>query len=130
MFLRTVAAIGEAVIDSQPQAFGLYAEPCESVCPFVLASLDSMPRLLSFGLKTFTMLFAVSALLYGGRPFPWNGKTARARQWRRWRSHRWSYMRDFARFYEVLVTLAVYSAGERAAACEPGAVAPANSQCV
>jgi len=68
-----------------------------------------MPGWLACGLQTFTLLFSLVGIRYGGRPFFANSAPARARQWHRWRNHRLGACRDLVRFYESLATLALYS---------------------
>ena len=110
VFLRTVSSICETIGGFQVKGLeGFACAGCEDVQAFILSSLDAMPYVLSLGTKAFTVLFALTGLIYGGRPFCWNGEAARNRQWRRWRNHRVSYCRDFVRLYEVLAALAAYS---------------------
>jgi hypothetical protein len=116
VFRSTVEAICET-IGQQTAAAGdpLLGAPYGDLSAFVLGCFDSMPRILVLGLKGFTLLFAVSGVFHGGRLFSRNPGDARARHWRRWRSHRLSPMRDLVRFYESLATLVLYSRGETAA---------------
>jgi hypothetical protein len=89
----------------------LFGKPsCKDLSGFVISWVGGMPRVLSSGIKLFTVFFALAGLLYGGRLFHKNRLAARRAQWLNWRAHRFSYFRDFVRFYEVLATLAAYSA--------------------
>jgi hypothetical protein len=130
VLLRTIDSICETICQAQTASLDLVGEPsCEKLGGFVLSWVNAMPRALSFGMKVLTLLFAVSGLLYGGRPFHRNRAMARRTQWRSWRVHRLSYLRDFVRFYEVLTMLALYSATERAPAVEARAVELASFEC-
>lgn len=100
---ETVAALGK---DSRADNFDT---PPDRACSFVLSCFPAMPKVLALGVRTFTIAFAVAGIRYGGRPFYANPLDARARQWRRWRAHRFGPCRDLVRFYESLVSLALYS---------------------
>jgi hypothetical protein len=130
VFLSTIGSVCETIRGAQPAPVDTFEEPShEQLRGFVLSWVDAMPRELSLGVKALTLLLGVSGLLYGGRLFHRNPARARQAQWRRWRVHRVSYLRDYVRFFEVLTTFAIYSATEPAPRCEAGAVELASLEC-
>ena len=85
------------------------APPYDDVTGFVISSLESMPRAMGFGIRCATLVFLYAGVLTTGRTFASSSPEARASQWARWRTHRLQVFRDFVRFYESLILMALYS---------------------
>lgn len=110
LFRGIVSAICDTIAEGRrPAPKSPMGGPYEDVSAYVLTCLAEMPKLFAFGIQVLTLFFALGGILYAGRPFQQNSGEARRRQWTRWRTHRFSAMRDFVRFYESIATLALFS---------------------
>lgn len=107
-FEKTVSALGYSLARG-------FDRPTPSAAPvsyndvvrFVLRQHASMPDLLRLPMRVLTIAFGLAGLLWGGRFFHRLPPEKRQNQVRWWEAASLSFCRDFVRFYQTLVVLAV-----------------------
>jgi len=105
LFENTVSALCYEIGAAQ----GSLAAPYNDAARFVLRQHGAMPRVLGWGVRTATLLFALAAVARHGTLFHRLPPARRHVQAAAWTASRFGPCRDLMRFYASLAIMALYS---------------------
>jgi hypothetical protein len=106
----TVTAICASVAEQhEPFEHSAFRAPYTDVSEFVWLQLCQMTGYLKIPMIILTLVFSFFGIFRGFRVFPKLSATQRKSQLESWKNSPLSPLRDFVRFYESLILLALYS---------------------
>lgn len=112
-FNKTVARLTETIrADRLASLYPDIDENCEGAVRFVLQQHARLPDWVRPPLRSFTLLFDLMGIVYGGRVFHRQPIQLRSRLWQRCRRGSFGPFRDLMRFYEAMVVFDEISARE------------------
>jgi len=113
-FEAVVSAVCYSICREKSAESGLFPAPYNDITRFTLRQFDRMAKYISIPLFVLTLLIDLSAFLFLGGFFHSQTPEVRGKVIRRLRTSSLGVFRDFVRFYESLVTVAIWSRDESA----------------
>lgn len=107
-FYDTASALGYSLAKPHEGSPGL-EPPHNDLTRFIVAQQGRLPDYLRAPMAAAALAFDLVGLLRGGKRFHHQPPFAREKQIARWKSSRFTFKRDFVRYFESLAILALYT---------------------